>query len=575
MMGVSGFLQTCLWLILSVVLFPLHCLRVSQQLSRTTSILQKHLTDNPQQLFWHWLFTDTQKQLLIKTLRQAQRWEEYEAAANTLDHLLGNDEWRKNATYQLPKNYYDDGLIERRTRLLEGLVESGDVMGIHEQLRTNIRRHLGGITKPKLYNKANAGTKLLIEDYVRVTCQALRMYAAFRPRPEVALTAGMKQAQLRATGTSYGRSVLVLQGGSIFGLRHLGIVKAMYQRGLLPRIIAGSATGALMAAWVGVHTEEELLGILSGDRIDLSAFVASSQRAAARAHGEGGGWLMVQLRILYRRARRFFKSGFILDPVVLEEAVRANVGDLTFREAHDRTGRVLNITIGPSGPGSITLLNYHTAPHVLIWSAALVSNINNRYSNQSIRLMCKDELGRTVPYNNGARFNYNKVIDTPEASPLSRLGELYNVEHYIISQARPYFAPFLYTTLRSFKTSWSTYIAGFVLEETQHQLRQLNVLGILSPGVKRLLMDEVTPGPSITLVPYIGFWDWWRLLRNPTAEEINHWIGRGEKSVWPNVVELWVRLAVEFELGRANEMVHRFPEGVRERGGGGAARART
>jgi len=513
------------------------------------------------------LTTDTQKQLLIKTLRQAQRWEEYEAAANTLDHLLGNDEWRKKAEYQLPKNYYDYALIEKRTRLLEEIIENGNVMMIHEQLRTNIRRHLGGITKPKLYNKANAGTKLLIEDYIRVTCQAIRMYAAFRLRPEVNLTASMKLAQLRATGTSYGRSVLVLQGGSIFGLCHLGVVKAMYQRGLLPRIIAGSATGALMAAWVGVHTEEELLGILSGDRIDLSAFVASSQRAAAKAHGEGGGWLMVQLRILYRRVCRFFKSGFILDPVVLEEAVRANVGDMTFKEAYERTDRILNITIPPQGPGSITLLNYHTAPHVLIWSAALVSNVNNR-SMASIRLMCKDPIGRIVPYANGDPNSHPanvRIVDTPESSPLNRLGELYNVEHYIISQARPYLAPFLYTTLRRFKVSWMAYIANFVLEETQHQLRLWSVVGLVPPGVKRLLMEEVTPGPSVTLVPYIGFWDWFRLLRNPTTEEINHWIERGEKSVWPNVVELWVRLAVEFELGRAHELVQKFPNGIRDR----------
>lgn len=87
-------------------------------------------------------------------------------------------------------------------------------------------------------------------------------------------------------------------------------------------------------------------------------------------------------------------------------------------------------------------------------------------------------------------------------------------------------------------------------------------------------MDEVTPGPSVTLVPYIGFGDWLRLLRNPTTEEINHWIERGEKSVWPNVVELWVRLAVEFELGRANELVQKFPNGFRERGPAGS-RART
>lgn len=399
---------------------------------------------------------------------------------------------------------------------------------------------------------------------------AIKKYAEYPITPAIPLTPQDKLSLLHDTRMAYGRTVLVLQGGSIFGLCHLGVVKAMYQRTLLPRIIAGTGTGALMAAWVCVHTEKELLNTLSGDRIDLSAFVASSQRAAAEAQG-AGTWLWLQT--LYRRVRRFFKSGFILDPKVLEEAVRTNVGDMTFKEAYDATQRILNITISPSGPGSITLLNYLTAPHVLIWSAALVSNANDR-TKTSTRLMCKDSTGRIVPYETSANITgpYRRNPSTPQESPLSRLGELFNVDHFIVSQARPYIVPFLYPTLRFFKTTPLAYFTRFLLQECQHRLRQADILGILSPGVKRLLMDEIVPGPALTLVPEIRLSDWARLLRNPTKAEIDHWIERGEKSVWPNVVQLWVRLGIEFELERGYQRVRRSPSGGIEPDGEPVAR---
>lgn len=55
-----------------------------------------------------------------------------------------------------------------------------------------------------------------------------------------------------------------------------------------------------------------------------------------------------------------------MDVNVLEECVRANVGDLTFEEAYARTKRVLNITVATSGRGGVpNLLNYLTAPNVV------------------------------------------------------------------------------------------------------------------------------------------------------------------------------------------------------------------
>lgn len=39
---------------------------------------------------------------------------------------------------------------------------------------------------------------------------------------------------------------------------HLGVVKTLFEHGLLPRIISGASAGALMAALVCVKTDEEL-----------------------------------------------------------------------------------------------------------------------------------------------------------------------------------------------------------------------------------------------------------------------------------------------------------------------------
>lgn len=172
------------------------------------------------------------------------------------------------------------------------------------------------------------------------------------------LTNQMKLDFIHDTRQAFGRSTLVLQGGAIFGMCHLGVVKALFLRGLLPRIITGTATGALIAALVSIHTTEELPAVLAGEGIDLSAF---SKKDTIQEQTSQSRW-----NTLLRRVRRFTREGYFLDVTVLEECVRANVGDLTFEEAYNRSKRVLNITVATEGQDGVpTLLNYLTAPNVV------------------------------------------------------------------------------------------------------------------------------------------------------------------------------------------------------------------
>jgi len=503
------------------------------------------------------------KQLLLETSERARIYEEWEAAAYQLDTVLGNDIWRQNSV----SRDYDYNLIYTRASQIILTLEKEDVFDMVHCLRSGLVRNLGNITAPKLYNRAYAGTKLLIEDYVSQIATAIKYVTAAPTGYSNEISNQQKLDLLHDARQAFGRSCLVLQGGSIFGLCHIGVVKALHLRGLLPRIIAGTATGALMAALVGVHTEDELLGFLSGEGIDLSAFAAASEHAANARSGNQPtyGWLST----LGRRARRFLEYGYVLDVKVLEECVRANVGDLTFEEAYQRTKRVLNITISATGGGVPSLLNYLTAPNVLIWSAAMASNASDaRYS--PITLQCKTTDGDIEPWDIQAKARINPVnpnrtpsTDHDRDTPLNRVAELFNVNHFMVSQARPYIAPFLAPSLnhsnspRSSREPWTSSLMRLIMMEVQHRLTQMDMLGWLSSGIRRLLLDESVPGTSWTLVPQVGLSDFARLLRNPTKGEIDYWILRGERSVWPAVCAIKIRCAIEVELDRGYQLVRR------------------
>ncbi|KAF1810341.1 hypothetical protein P152DRAFT_439849 [Eremomyces bilateralis CBS 781.70] len=537
-------------------------------------------------VFWQlrlyaWWFEKAPQDALLENLGEARLFEEWEAAAFQLDEVLGYDLWRQNPA----SKSYDFRLIYSRLQAIISAREDDDILTLVSLLRSGLVRNLGNITTPRLFSRAYAGTKLLIEDYITQVALAVDYVTSYPTSASLAngLTLQAKLDVLHDTRQAFGRSALVLQGGSIFGLCHLGVVKALHLRGLLPRIIAGTATGALMAALVGVHTEDELLAFLSGDGIDLSAFAqgegAQEQRDGNGVDGnreEGSvgvrGW--VDLKTLKTRVKRFLKEGHFLDVGVLEQCVRANVGDLTFEEAYSRTKRVLNITVSAEGGGVPNVLNYLTAPNVLIWSAALASNTTTSSLFRPVTLLCKSESGEIHPWSTAEHATFHPWTHTAYSereSPLARIAELFNVNHFIVSQARPYIVPFLRSELhhppppRRHAFRFLTrliplppmMIPRLVVMELHHRLHQLDNLSLLPPSIRRFLLDENVPGASLTLVPEISARDFLRLVENPSREAVEHWILRGERSVWPAVGALKVRCAVEVELDRGYQLVRR------------------
>ncbi|KAI0173390.1 hypothetical protein GGR52DRAFT_384449 [Hypoxylon sp. FL1284] len=514
----------------------------------------------------------------LDALRHAEVYEEWEHAALQLDNLKELNIWRNNPS----SHHYDWTLINDRLDSIVEARESNDLQSLVDLVRSGLVRNLGNITAPRLYNRAFAGTKYLIEEYIMQVAgavedinQGVAIPASEQHTHTDTLSTQQKLDFLHDSRQAFGRSTLVLQGGAMFGICHLGVVKALFLRGLLPRIITGTATGALIASLVAIHTEDELPGVLKGGGINLEAFEVHERQAHSghqsphsRTHLGGASW-----ETLLRRIQRFWREGYFLDVKVLEDCVKANVGDLTFEEAYNRSKRVLNITVATAEQEGIpALLNYITAPNVLIWTAAVASNAStpSLYGSRQTTVLCKDVNGKIVPWAPANAYRaWTHVSGKERKSPLSRVAQLFNVNHFIVSQARPYLIPFLESdmhgpslfTARHKRAQMTGHLFRVVGLEVRHRLRQLDTLGLLPAGIRKFLVDEEVPAASVTLVPSVTARDFVRLLETPTRETLDYWILRGERSVWPAVGALTVRCAVEYEVESAYQRARSLKAG--------------
>lgn len=193
-------------------------------------------------------------------------------------------------------------------------------------------------------------------------------------------------------------------------------------------------------------------------------------------------------------------------------------------------------------------------------------------SSAPASLRCKDPSGAIVPWPAATDTTFRPWTHAAYGdrdSPLSRVAELFNVNHFIVSQARPYLVPLLRSDLHGpsplYTRGGRTSVAGAVLRlvtmEIHHRLQQLDSLAVLPVSIRRFLVDEHIPAASVTLVPELTAADFVRLFETPTRDGLDDWILRGERSAWPAVGALKVRCAVESELDRCYQSVRRRKAG--------------
>ncbi|CAE7760397.1 SDP1L, partial [Symbiodinium microadriaticum] len=148
---------------------------------------------------------------------------------------------------------------------------------------------------------------------------------------------------------------------------------------------------------------------------------------------------------------------------VAPQVVIANTGLHTFQEAFDRTGRIINITVAPTNLyDPPRLLNYLTAPHICVWSAAVASCaipgeiLHRGYLAVFLKCPGSDD------DNSYSKAHHHYSDGSIENDlPMQQLSELFNVNHFIVSQVNPHSA--LFSTLSVEATVWSHPLYGLVV----------------------------------------------------------------------------------------------------------------
>ncbi|KAJ1506212.1 hypothetical protein HMI54_004883 [Coelomomyces lativittatus] len=476
-------------------------------------------------------------QKLRKALDSANTYDEWKDVAQELDKILGNDAWKEQPLCQ----DYDYKLIHFRLAKLLQLRQKDDVLNLIHHLRSGLLRNLGGISDPRLYSTCYLGTKRIIQDYTREVVAALN-YIANGEHPELTHQAAIDF--FHEIKQSFGCSALILEGGATFGLYHLGVVKALHDQDLLPKIISGSAVGSLIAALVCIHPEDELKEVFYEKGINLSSFKTKSRKGHLR-----------------RKFFRWLKYGHLLDVKVLEDCVRSNVGDLTFEEAYHRTRRILNITVASERPHEVPkVLNFLTAPNVLIWSAACASTAATYPLYSQVHLLAKDTQGAITKWNpTGSDINWVATSATSlaipsftntseQCSPYHRLAELFNVNHVIVSQAGALAAPMVLRGWRERHSFLARLVSAFLME-FRHRVMQLSQCHVIPGGLARWFAPETMTG-DVTITPELQLKDYKNLFSNPTTADVKYWIVKGEKTTWPLISLIKNRCIIEFAIER-------------------------
>jgi hypothetical protein len=95
---------------------------------------------------------------------------------------------------------------------------------------------------------------------------------------------------------------------------------------------------------------------------------------------------------------------------------------------------------------------------------------------ETVDLLAKDRDGRIVPWSTSeVAWGPTSNADTAKEAPLTRLKELFNVNHLIVSQANPIIAPFLPSNA-PFRSSWIAPIhklKGLLADEIRHRMYQV------------------------------------------------------------------------------------------------------
>lgn len=475
----------------------------------------------------------TQKQLRTQ-LAKAETYAQWYDIAEQLDEAEGLLDWRADTGTDL----LHESLIREHINDMHRQRMRGDTRALARVLQESLYRHLGELSNPELYTVARTGTKYLVTEFLDEVECAMR-FVCEQPLPRVSVQE--KLNLFRKAEQVYGRPALMLSGGAAFGIYHLGVTRALWEENLLPRVIAGSSMGAIVAG-----------GICSRNEQELAAFFTDPESI----HLEAFEWLGVAEALAKRH---------VMDPAQLHEHIRANVGSKSFREAFEHSGRMLNISVSPTRTRQKPrLLNELASPEVLIDYAVLAScAVPAIYPSVMLRARDRDAGGNAeVAYMPTERWLDGSVHGD---LPLMRMARLHNVNKTIVSQANPHVVPFIsHPHQRGVKASAKQAAVSFMRGHLATTLK-------LTPrdGVGKYLRPYLEQAHAMASQTYLGDINihfpvrptlYPRILSNPDHSALAMFIRMGEQATWP-------RLAMIRDQTRINRVFNECIETLKKKAG--------
>jgi predicted acylesterase/phospholipase RssA len=448
----------------------------------------------------------SKSRVLEKALANAASYDHWLQTAQELDQLEGLDHWRQKHE----SDQYDYRLIGSRVTLLRKLRRQQDYDQLVFRLREELHGNLGNMANPALYQQARSGTKLLIGQYLDEVTSALNEMCDSDVKT---LPPDRKRRFFKRAARSFGRSALLLSGGASLGLFHLGVIGALTEQHLLPRIITGSSAGAIIGSILATHTNEELETILEPGHLDYEW---------CRLIGVG----------------EMMSGGGVLDADLLSRSIDRNMPNLTFLEAYKRTGRILNISVSPADPHQFPrLLNYLTAPNVLVRRAALASSaIPGLFP--PVQLRARNFAGKSVAY-----MPQNRWIDGSVHGdiPKDKVNRMHNVNHYIVSQTNPHVVPFLSEEIES--TGVLPFLRDVIIKaplvQIEHLLEQVHrhfdIPGLGSVIKKAHAVVSQSYSGDITVYPGQHWINIGKVFQNAEPEQAESLIDEGRRATWPQI----------------------------------------
>ena len=128
-----------------------------------------------------------------------------------------------------------------------------------------------------------------------------------------------KLAFIHETRHAFGRTALLLSGGAALGAFHLGVVRTLIEHRILPRVIAGASVGSIICSFAATRTWDELQ-VFFDDPFPPMHFFENMGSIVATAN-------------------RLLTKGAIHEIGLLQRKMRQLIGDLTFQEAYDLSGK--------------------------------------------------------------------------------------------------------------------------------------------------------------------------------------------------------------------------------------------